>query len=214
MKLLALTAARFDLSAKLPEGSKPDLIPEMMQSFLAERFGLKFHREEKELPVYVLEQGKPPLKLEKSAPGPEGTGNKGAVNIGGTAGADGVSIDLGNGSYYIFKDNKFEIKKVTTMVLATLLERYLDRPMLDQTGLDGQYDLTINLTAEDYRSMLIRAGFNSGLTLRPQALRLMENGSIVSLIDGLQQLRLNMEARKAPLDTIMVDQILKTPTDN
>lgn len=204
---------RFDLSAKLPDGSKPDQIPEMMQPFLAERFGLKFHREQKELPVYVLEQGKPPLKLEKSAVRAGETETKG-VNIGATGSADGVSVNMGNGSYYTFKDNRFEIKKVTMNTLAALLERYVDRPILDMTGLTGEYDLTVNVTEEDYRAMLIRAAVNSGVVLPPQALRLLDTGSIASLLDGLQQLGLKLDARKAPLDTIVVDQILKTPSDN
>ena len=70
---------------------------------------------------------------------------------------------MGNGSYYTFKDNKFEIKKVTMDVLARLLERYVDRPLLNLSGLDGQYDLTVAVTEDDYRTMLIRAAVNSGV---------------------------------------------------
>lgn len=201
---------RFDLSAKLPAGSNSDQIPEMVQALLADRFGMKLHREQKELPVYALILGKTPLKLEKSAPGVEGAQTKGAVSIAGSGSRDGVSVDMGNGSYYTFKDGKFEIKKVTMDMLARLLERYLDRPMLNMTGLD----LSVAVTEDDYRTMLIRAGVNSGVTLPPQALRLLDTGSIASLMDGLQQLGLKMDARKAPLDMVVVDQVLKTPTQN
>src|SRR5689334_892745 len=45
---------RFDLNAKLPAGISSDKIPEMLQALLADRFQLTFHREKKELPVYVL----------------------------------------------------------------------------------------------------------------------------------------------------------------
>src|SRR4051812_42655798 len=44
---------RFDVNAKLPEGSTVDQIPAMIQSLLAERFALKFHREPREQPVYM-----------------------------------------------------------------------------------------------------------------------------------------------------------------
>ena len=57
---------RFDVNAKLPEGSTVDQIPAMIQSLLSERFGLKFHREPREQPVYMLVLGKPPLKLKDS----------------------------------------------------------------------------------------------------------------------------------------------------
>src|ERR1700692_3185171 len=48
-----LTSERYDVNAKLPEGSTPDQIPEMLQSLLEERFQIKLHREKKELPVYA-----------------------------------------------------------------------------------------------------------------------------------------------------------------
>jgi len=209
-----IASDRFDLNAKLPAGSSSDQIPEMVQGFLADRFGLKFHREQKELPVYALILGKTPLKLVKSAPSADGAETKGAVSVNGSGSADGVSVNMGNGSYYTFKDGKFEIKKVTMAMLATVLERYVDRPMLNMTGLEGNYDLSVAVTEEDYRTMLIRAAVNSGIVLPPQALQLLDTGSIASLIDGLQQLGLKLDARKAPLDTIVVDQVLKTPTEN
>ena len=209
-----MTAARFDLSAKLPAGSNSDQIPDMLQTLLQDRFQLKFHKEQRELPVYALIAGKTPLKLEKSAPVPEGTQSKGATEVSGSGSAEGVSVNLGDGSYYTFANNKFEIKKVDMETLARLLERYVDRPILNMTGIEGQYDLSVAVTEEDYRTMLIRAAVNSGITLPPAALQLLDNGSIASLTDGLQQLGLKLDARKAPLDMIVVDSALKTPTEN
>ena len=57
-----LTSERFDVNAKLPEGSTQEQIPEMLQSLLEERFQIKLHREKKDLPVYALIIGKPPLR--------------------------------------------------------------------------------------------------------------------------------------------------------
>jgi uncharacterized protein (TIGR03435 family) len=83
----------FEIHAKLPEGSNKDQIPEMMQTLLAERFNLTFHRETKELPIYALIVGKDGLKLKavaeepapaaaagdpaKTAPGTENAGKEG-----------------------------------------------------------------------------------------------------------------------------------------
>ena len=61
-----LDSERFEIVAKLPEGANADQTPEMMQKLLAERFGLKLHRETKELPVYALVTGKNGPKLEAS----------------------------------------------------------------------------------------------------------------------------------------------------
>src|SRR5512140_1532752 len=55
---------RYDINAKLPAGVSPEKLPEMLQSLLAERFGLKLHREKKDTPVYALLVGKPPLRLK------------------------------------------------------------------------------------------------------------------------------------------------------
>jgi uncharacterized protein (TIGR03435 family) len=90
----------------------------------------------------------------------------------------------------------------------------VDRPIIDMTGLKGNYDLTVSVTPEDSQTMLIRAAVNAGLVLPPPVLQLLENGSIASLIDGLQQLGLKMDARKALVDLLVVDQMSKTPKEN
>lgn len=207
---------KYDLNAKLPAGSTPDQLPEMLQSLLIERFGLKLHREKKDLPVYALLVGKPPLKIHESAAGgaEAPAAAKGTVNADAQAGAAGVSVSLGNGSYYTFANGKFIAAKITMDMLARQLERYLDRPVVDMTGLKGNYDVTLNVNPEDAQTMMIRAAMNTGISLPPQALRLAEGGSIASLLDSFEQLGLKLEARKAPLDVVVIDQASKTPTEN
>ena len=210
-----LTTERFDVSAKLPEGSSADRIPEMLQALLVERFQLKVHREQKDLPVYALIVGKPPLKIQPSAPDAPGTERKPAVNVAVTGSAAGVSADLGNGSYYSFlPGGKFEAKKISMDLLARQVERYTDRPIVDMTNLKGNYDLNFTVSEEDYQVMLIRAALNAGMILPPQVVRFMENGSIASLLDAFQQLGLKLDTRKAPLDVVAIDSISKTPTAN
>jgi len=204
----------YNVSATLPAGSTSQQMPEMMQALLGDRFQLKMHREKKDLPVYALVVGKPPLKLQESAPTDDTGEPKGVVNVSGAGSAAGVSVDLGKGSYYTFANNKFEVKKVRMNTLATVLERYLDRPVVNLTDLEGAYDLTLNVTEEDYRVLLVRAAVNSGITLPPQALRLLDTGSPVSLFDAVQQLGLKLDARKSPLDMLVIDQASKTPTEN
>jgi uncharacterized protein (TIGR03435 family) len=187
----------------------------MLQSLLEERFQIKMHREKKELPVYALTIGKPPLKIQESVLDPAApVASKGTSNVTATGSADGVSVDLGNGSYYTFNNGKFEVKKVTMEMLARQLERYVDRPILDMTDLKGTYDLAFAVTAEDYQTMLIHAAVNAGMMFPPQVLQLLDNSSIASLMDGLQQLGLKIDARKAPLDVLVIDQLSKKPTEN
>src|SRR6266550_7890547 len=61
-----LTAQRFDVHAKLPAGATKDDVPEMLQSLLAERFKLTYHREQKEQQVFALIVGKSGSKLQPS----------------------------------------------------------------------------------------------------------------------------------------------------
>src|SRR4051812_17287747 len=49
-----LPSQRFDIAAKLPEGSQTTQIPEMIQNLLINRFKMNIHREQKEFPVYAL----------------------------------------------------------------------------------------------------------------------------------------------------------------
>ena len=59
---------RFDILATLPDGAKPDQVPQMMQTLLAERFGLKFHMDSKDQNVYALVVNKGGVKMQEAAP--------------------------------------------------------------------------------------------------------------------------------------------------
>jgi uncharacterized protein (TIGR03435 family) len=209
-----IATERFDLTAKLPVGATTAQIPEMLQAFLVDRFHLKVRRDKKDVPVYALTVGKPPLRLKEIPPDATDSESKSTVNAGGTGSAAGISVNLGNGSYYTFANNKFEAAKISMDILVRMLTAYVDRPILNLTELKGNYDLTLNLTPEDYRAMLIQSAVNNGVVLPPEALRLLDGNSVGSLFAAVQELGLKLDARKAPLDVLVIDQILKTPTDN
>jgi uncharacterized protein (TIGR03435 family) len=209
-----LATARFDILATLPDGSTTAQIPEMLQKLMAERFQVKLHRDKKEFPVYVLELGKGPLKLQASPLAPDDGDTGKARDIAGSGSSQGVAVNLGRGASYTFANNRFEATKLSMADMAASLERFLDRPIVDMTDITGTYDFALDLTDEDYRLMLIRAGVNAGVSLPPQALRLLEGGSPVSLFDAAQKLGLKLDARKAPLEVLVIDELRKTPTEN
>jgi uncharacterized protein (TIGR03435 family) len=207
---------RFDVSATLPAGSQPSQLPEMFQSLLADRFQLKLHKEKKEFPVYALIIGKAPLKLKETPAASETAKDEptGTVNVAAIGSSAGVGVNLGHGSSYSFANNRFEAKRLTMADFASNLERFTDRQIVDMTGLAGHYDFAIDFTPEDYRAMLVRAAINAGVNLPPQALTALDGSSAGALPDALQQLGLKLEARKAPLDVLVIDDALKTPTAN
>ena len=208
-----ISSKRFDISAKLPEGSTVDQIPEMLQSLLAERFGLKTHNEKKDMPAYALVLGKSPLKLKELPPDTQPQANNGAVNVAVSGSVQGVSMDLGNGSSYVFANDQFQFTKVSMDVMASLLSRFLDRPVVNMTNLPGNYDLSLPVTQQDYYILLTRSGANAGVVLPAQAMPLL-NLTPVSLFDALDQQGLHIDARSLPLDMIVVDQASQTPTEN
>ena len=90
----------------------------------------------------------------------------------------------------------------------------MNLPVVDETNLTGFYDVSMDITAEDYRAMLIRAAIASGVVLPSQAQQLADSSTTPSLFDALDRLGLKLETRKLPMDVLIVDEIRKTPTEN
>jgi uncharacterized protein (TIGR03435 family) len=208
-----LTQTRFNIAATLPAGATQRDVPAMLQALLAERFKLKAHRESREFPVYVLEVASGGLKLARSKNDPAAAPVTG-VAVAGAGNSRGVAIDLGGGSSYSFAAGKFEGRKLTMTRLAEALNNFVENPVVNQTKTDGEFDLSFDVTPEDYQAMLVRAAVNNGVQLPPIALRALENGSNASLIDALRAAGLSLQSRRAPLDVLVIDSIERTPTEN
>lgn len=205
---------RFDIQATIPQGGKTSQIPEMFQALLLDRFQLKIHREKRDFPVYALVLGKGPLKLKEVPPDNDPAKAQEPLEVTGGGSISGVSVNLGNGSSWSFVPNKFDAHKLSMEQFAANLERFADRTIVDMTGLKGQYDFTFEINPDDYQPMLIRSAIAAGVVLPPQALRYVEGTTSAGLSDALQQVGLKLDARKAPLDVIVVDDGKKTPTEN
>lgn len=204
---------RFDIAAKLPDGASTEDVDEMLQALLASRFELKARREQKEFPVYALttiEGSAPPQPLpdDPDAPAPN------AFSLAATGSGAGVNLDMGGGATFTLASNRLEIRKMPMDVVADLLTRFMDRPVVDVTGLKGRFDLTLELPPEDYTAMMIRSALGAGMQLPPQALRLLDNASPDPLSGPLKKYGLTFDARRMPLDVIVVDSALRTPTEN
>ena len=211
-----ITSERYSVHATLPKGAKREQVTDMLQSLLEERFQLKFHRDSKEFPVYAVVDAKNG-KLKESPLDPDTAdagGGRGAVNVEATGGRNGVSLSYGRGAYFNFGNEKLEVKKLTTLQLADTLSRFVERPVIDMSGLTGTYDITLEFSPEDYRALLIRSALSAGVTLPPEALRLLEGANDETLFRGLQNAGLKLEPRKAPLEVLIVDSANRQPTDN
>jgi len=212
-----LGAERFDIDAKLPDGAKRDQVPDMLQALLADRFRMKSHRDKKDLPAYVIVVAKGGPKMKESPADSDAdtaAASAAPIDVSGSGSRAGVSINFGGGAYYTFSNNKLEAKKLTMPVFADALGRYVDRPVVDMTGLTGKYDFTLQFTPEDYLAMTIRSAIVAGVSLPPEALKYLQGAGDESLFSSIETLGLKLDPRKTPLEVLVVDQIDKTPTAN
>ncbi len=208
----SLLQDRFDVTATLPTGASQDKLAEMMRGLLEERFQLKTHREQREMQVYAITLGKGPLKILEVADTPADPNE--VVTAGGSGGAQGISLSLGNGSSLTFANNKLEAKKLTLDEVASQLEQFVDRPVVDQTGLKGRYDLALDLATEDFQMMRARSAVNAGFPLPPQILQRMESAQLATVFEAFEKLGLKLETKKLPVPVVVVDRVLKMPTEN
>jgi uncharacterized protein (TIGR03435 family) len=104
----------------------------LTRKLLEERFGLKVHREAKELSVYAITVGKGGEKISPSAGDPNGTPSENENSNGGV-----VTMRMTN---------------MTMGEFAPDLAYFLDRPAVDQTGLKGRYDLQLKWTADESKA--------------------------------------------------------------
>lgn len=182
---------RFDITATLPAGGTPKQVPEILQALLADRFQLKMHKDKKALPIYALVLGKGPLKVEESPPDPNApkVEAKGTFNNGTVAFVDGVSVNYRDGSRFYFGNNRIEAKKLNMTQFTTL-------------------------SPEDYQAMMLRSLLWLNQKLPPQAQQFLDSTWPSALGDALQQVGLKLEPSKAPLDVLVIDEALQTPTPN
>lgn len=177
---------KFDITAKpdvpgMPNGNQ---LAEMLQKLLTDRFGLTFHREKRELSVYVITVAKGGPKIAKAEsnpmtlPGFDGRPSRG-----------------------------FNARNATMADFAGILQnRFMDEPVVDQTGLgDQRYNFVLKWTLEPALLNRLLAG------APPPA---PDADAPPDLFTAMQQqLGLQMKSGKAPVDVMIIDTVGK-PTAN
>jgi uncharacterized protein (TIGR03435 family) len=178
-------SATYNVRGKLPQGSTKKQVPEMLQSMLLDRFGLRFHVEHKLEPAYELRIGSGEAKLRPSlAPSNP---------------RDEFNCTLG-GDHHVCHLMSMEN---LALMLSTLADAWLrapnvpswaiDRPVVNATGLTGEYDFEINY------------GSSKRDPADPDAKR---------VVDGIKELGLKLEPVKHEFDYIVIDHLERVPTEN
>lgn len=147
---------------------------QMMQALLADRFKLKTHRETRNLQVYDLVIGKSGSKLKASAPDAPGMGR----------------MTLEGRNYRTTRANAS-----MNEVVRAIMNAFLDRPVVDHTGLTGTYQLDLTYTPD--------------LRNRPAN----EPGDISVFTAVQEQLGLRLDPKTEPIEVLVVDSV-ERPTEN
>ncbi|MEO8100673.1 MAG: TIGR03435 family protein [Acidobacteriota bacterium] len=122
---------RFDIVGKPAAAGQPniDQLRQILRNLLAERFNLKFHMEERELPVYAISMGKTGQHKLRA------TSVQNSLPLGDVRGA---------GTYIGRSDT-----------IANLAERLqdtvLDRPVVDRTGIVGRFEYTLEWRPDEFQ---------------------------------------------------------------
>jgi uncharacterized protein (TIGR03435 family) len=184
-----LGATRFDIIAKYPEGAKKEDAPKMLQSLLADRFKLTFHRTSEEHPVLALVAGKGGIKLkestetpkaiDESVPAPPGTmttqGPDGPIRMTVKPGA-GAVVDMGEKgrmTYSVVPAKQaihIDLSMVTISGLADMMTQMMQqfsgvpggggRQIVDMTGIKGNYEASLDISLADMMAMARSAGMD------------------------------------------------------
>ncbi len=186
-----LAQQTFEVHATFPAGATKGQLPEMLQAFLAERFGLKAHHEERTVPVFAMTVAKDGPKFKQSPPGEDP--NAGICKAsGGLHKCTQVTMESFAG--HLSMNSRMAAIDPAFLNKAGML----DRPVVDMTGLSGKY------TLEYFAG---RVGSGRGVPVDP-------NGEVVSTFDGLKALGLKLEATKHTFEILVVDHIERLPTEN
>ncbi len=180
-----VTTDKWDVNAQPDgEGAPNDKQWKIMwQKLLAERFKLAFHRDKKELSVYVLSVTKTGSKMTQA------DANAGALP-----------------GLWFQGWGKLNVRNATMQDFANLMQSaVLDRPVLDQTALQGRWDFTLNWTPDDSQF----ASF--GTKIPPPTDTANAPPALYTAIQ--EQIGLKLDATKAPAEVFVVDKVEK-PSEN
>ncbi|MGA3033232.1 MAG: TIGR03435 family protein [Terracidiphilus sp.] len=175
----------FDIDGKPDVEGQPSLhqMEEMVQKLLPDRFALKFHHEQRELPVYIVTvaPGGPKMKTTTAGPNdPQGFGFRGLGDL--------------------------IVRNMNMKEFASWMQSgVMDKPVVDHTGLTDKYDFTLKWTPDDSQFAQFRG---VGAVTPPGAGS--DPNAPPSLYTAMPEtLGLKMEAGKAMDDVIVIDHVEK-----
>ena len=221
---------RVDLQAALPPGATRSQVPGMLQSVLAERFGLVARVESRPIEVQVLAVGPAGVKMRgveavdelstefSDTPQMGGIAERRFETIDGQVRSMMMPMGLRTVTSRSRYDRTFTARRTTVLdaarmtmtELATVLSSTLDEPVVDRTGLTGWYQFKIELPPD---GASVRRLLSAGISTTVQGTPLTDPTG-VSAFAAVEGLGLKLEKRLTALDIVVVEKLERVPTAN
>jgi uncharacterized protein (TIGR03435 family) len=218
-----LRADLFEIEAEAQGNRTKDQMRLMMQSLLADRFQLAVHFEDKQHPVLALEQVKEGKLGPKLLPHSEGPPCPEYEGLGGVIWEPrkevypprcvaGESRGMPDGTWFVGSRNTTMATAVQTFYSYGSGAGEIDRPVVDQTGLNGTFDFVIEYKPVNTNSFpaILRRAPDAPLG-EPAASGEFGGTPFVEALR--EQLGLKLVRTKAPVRTLVIDQ-LERPSEN
>jgi uncharacterized protein (TIGR03435 family) len=194
---------RVNITAKAPSDAPsvndPDFIAPMLLSLLKERFGLKYHTEDRQVSAYSLVATKP--KLKKADPDSRIFCKNLPPNP--KAGPNAQVLNCQNATMAFFAERLTNIAPGLTM------------PVEDATGLEGVWDFTLSFSPFAQAMRIGGARGPGGPEAGPNAPAAADpvvGDTIFEAVEKQLGLKLQSQKRTAPI--IVIDHLEQKPTDN
>ncbi|MBV8730365.1 MAG: TIGR03435 family protein [Acidobacteriia bacterium] len=213
-----LRTDRFEIEAEAQGNPTKDQMRLMMQSLLADRFQLAVHFESKKVPILALRQvkaGKLGPKLVPHSQGPPCPEYRGLdlsvappdprKEVFPPSCVAGYLRGMPNGIFFVGSRNTTMATAAQTFYSYGFMAAEIDRPVVDQTGLTGTFDLVIEYKPDNNN------GFPPTSSHAPDALpgaAAPDEFGGTPFVEALrQQLGLKLVRTKAPVRMLVIDHI-------
>lgn len=209
-----VTTDRYSIHAKVDHPATKDEMRLMMQTLLADRFGLKMHFEKREVPVIVMTLAQPGVLGPRLRPDSRTACDAPRLPIPAKTDPKTMSADdipwtcnytlMPRPGNMILGGARYTKMDLIAQFLGSLGGSFglLDRPVVDQTGLTGRYDFTIDFAQPQRTNAEPETNTDQSAPAGPDLLEAAR-----------EQLGLRLKPGKAVLSLPVIDH-LDRPSEN